>query len=541
MQRLRFLLLGALTLCLAGAAAAESPAVCKNHDPLACAAARIFLAETLVDGARLNAPTREELWPEMTSLDRWARYLAPEEYLALRAGRAAAAEGAGVMAFEEEGKLLIVPVEGGAAKAGGVEGPVYLDQPPAEAYASIEAGLRDGKPLALRQPTASDASEVVLAPAAFEPPFLEVTQVGGVQALRFFDIPTGTAAEQALRALRDLAGTGGRRLILDLRYSVGGDVYSALDIASLFIAPATPLGAIVTRDREIPFTASAVPKAPFTAEDAVVLVGPHTASAAESIAAILQSQGALVLGRATYGKCAIQSVLPLGRSGGALVLTTARYEPAADSYCDAGLIPNIEIEDPEAVNSDSLLLALLPKDILASVPPAKSPPVPQPVEQAPPAAVAPPEEVASVEEPPGPAASALETTPCPDGATGGPGECPAAPPQGEPGALGDPAGGAGLASEESPGSVGVAAPRPTPVVCLDQPLGDEMDRRYAQDRFEVGLDGSGPLLSWTYISEDALLCAEPQAGESVEDLLARMRSVADAPLSPYTISVRTLP
>ena len=74
----------------------------------------------------------------------------------------------------------------------------------------------------------------------------------------------------------------------------------------------------------------------------VVLVNGGTASASEIVAGALKDHGrALLIGRRTYGKGSVQTVMPLSR-GGAVKLTTSRYfTPSGASIHGKGIVPDI--------------------------------------------------------------------------------------------------------------------------------------------------------------------------------------------------------
>jgi carboxyl-terminal processing protease len=89
----------------------------------------------------------------------------------------------------------------------------------------------------------------------------------------------------------------------------------------------------------------------------VVLVNGGTASASEIVAGALKDHGrALLIGRRTYGKGSVQTVMPLSH-GGALKLTTSRYfTPSGASIQGKGIVPDIVEEGPkeaDAVDSGS--------------------------------------------------------------------------------------------------------------------------------------------------------------------------------------------
>jgi carboxyl-terminal processing protease len=79
----------------------------------------------------------------------------------------------------------------------------------------------------------------------------------------------------------------------------------------------------------------------------VVLVNGGSASASEIVAGALKDHGrALLVGRRTYGKGSVQTVMPLSR-GGAVKLTTSRYfTPSGASIHGKGIVPDVVEEGP---------------------------------------------------------------------------------------------------------------------------------------------------------------------------------------------------
>src|SRR5947208_9925070 len=81
----------------------------------------------------------------------------------------------------------------------------------------------------------------------------------------------------------------------------------------------------------------------------VVLVNGGSASASEIVAGALKDHGrALLIGRRTYGKGSVQTVMPLAR-GGAVKLTTSLYfTPSGTSIHGYGIVPVIVPNGPGA-------------------------------------------------------------------------------------------------------------------------------------------------------------------------------------------------
>jgi carboxyl-terminal processing protease len=84
-----------------------------------------------------------------------------------------------------------------------------------------------------------------------------------------------------------------------------------------------------------------------------VLVNGGSASASEILAAALHdNHRATLIGRRTYGKGSVQTIMPL-TDGQALKITTSRYfTPAGISINGVGINPDMALEGPEQPPAD---------------------------------------------------------------------------------------------------------------------------------------------------------------------------------------------
>jgi carboxyl-terminal processing protease len=141
--------------------------------------------------------------------------------------------------------------------------------------------------------------------------------------------------------------------VLDLRSNPGGLLTSAVEISDDFLDS----GKIVStrgRLKQTDLTFSATPGDLLDGAPMVVLVDNGTASAAEIVAGALKdNHRALIMGRRTFGKGSVQTVLPLDDTH-AVKLTTARYfTPSGTSIQAAGIHPDIELADLKLTVRDS--------------------------------------------------------------------------------------------------------------------------------------------------------------------------------------------
>ena len=155
-----------------------------------------------------------------------------------------------------------------------------------------------------------------------------------------------TSAAELDDALARLRQQGMRSLIWDLRGNPGGLLTAAVEVVDRFIAE----GLLVstrgrTDDQNFVYSAHR----PGTwAMPVVLLVDGDSASASEIVAgAIHDHRRGLIVGRTTYGKWSVQSILPLHSSTG-LRLTTAKfYSPRGHTLGKVGVRPDVTVEVPE--------------------------------------------------------------------------------------------------------------------------------------------------------------------------------------------------
>ena len=169
----------------------------------------------------------------------------------------------------------------------------------------------------------------------------------GYAYLRISQFQSETGSDLRKRVAR-LQKDNGRPLlgaILDLRSNPGGLLSSAVEVSDLLLDS----GKIVTtkgRIREADMAFQATPGDALDGVPVVVLIDNGSASAAEIVAGALKdNHRALLMGRRSFGKGSVQTVLTLDETH-ALKLTTARYyTPSGVSIRASGMQPAIELAD----------------------------------------------------------------------------------------------------------------------------------------------------------------------------------------------------
>ena len=135
-------------------------------------------------------------------------------------------------------------------------------------------------------------------------------------------------------------------VILDLRGNAGGLFDSAIRVADLFIKE----GIIVSiKGRKKNHNQVIKAKGLGTLPDfpLLVLIDAYSASSAEVLAGALKDhKRAMLLGRKSFGKASVQSLIPLDQ-GGALQLTVAHYyRPSGQSIHNLGIVPDMTLKAP---------------------------------------------------------------------------------------------------------------------------------------------------------------------------------------------------
>jgi carboxyl-terminal processing protease len=159
-----------------------------------------------------------------------------------------------------------------------------------------------------------------------------------------FNEQTDVGLNNAMKNLKQQAGSKLRGIVLDLRNNPGGLLDQAVAVADAFL----DRGEIVsTRGRrsEDAQRYDARPGDVASGLPVAVLINGGSASASEIVAGALQDHHrAILLGTRSFGKGSVQTIIPLPAHG-AMRLTTARYyTPSGRSIQAKGIEPDIVVE-----------------------------------------------------------------------------------------------------------------------------------------------------------------------------------------------------
>jgi carboxyl-terminal processing protease len=294
----------------------------------------------------------------VAALDPHSAYLDSEEFDEIRLSTMGSYPGVGIEVVAEDGVVKILrPIEGSPAQRAGLRSGdeiVRIDGSDigadlAGAIARMRGASGSLVTLAIRRQGAPGVLEYALrrtqvevhsvAQLSLEPGY------GYLRITSFSETTAQDVSHAVSRLKRDNPG-GIKGLVLDLRNNPGGVLEAGVAVADDFLTS----GVIVTADGRTPearFRMEATPGDLIDGAPVVVLVNGGTASASEIVAGALKDHGrALLVGRRTYGKGSVQTVMPLTH-GGAVKLTTSRYfTPSGASIHGKGIVPDILEDGP---------------------------------------------------------------------------------------------------------------------------------------------------------------------------------------------------
>lgn len=181
----------------------------------------------------------------------------------------------------------------------------------------------------------------------------------GLAIIHVAQCQPATAGEihRQLSRLRREQGADLQGVVLDLRGNPGGALDAAVAISDLFLAEGR-IVSIKGRYERIDRAYDARLGSEWESLPLAVLIDGDTASAAEIIAAALQSHGrATVVGERSFGKGSVQNIFALDPTH-AVRLTTARYYTAkGESIHDRGVQPDVTFAaDMEDAGQDDLMV-----------------------------------------------------------------------------------------------------------------------------------------------------------------------------------------
>jgi len=297
----------------------------------------------------------------VSSLDPYSAYLDGDEYNEVKISSSGQYSGVGIeVSMEDEEVVVVSPFEGSPAAAAGIH--------PGDVIATIDGiavntatladtiGRMRGKEgttvkIGILREGSAEPLQFTLKRARVELRSVraELLEPGmGYVRVSQFSETTGDDLDAALKDLRKRNGAALKGLVLDLRNNPGGVLEAAVAVSDTFLDK----GVIVTakgRTPESKFEMDATPGDALNGAPIVVLINGGSASAAEIVAGALKdNHRAKLMGRTTFGKGSVQTVIPLSGDRAIKLTTSLYYTPSGISINHRGIVPDIELpRDPK--------------------------------------------------------------------------------------------------------------------------------------------------------------------------------------------------
>jgi len=293
----------------------------------------------------------------LTGLDPHSAYLDEKEFTDLQVGTTGEFGGLGIEVGMEDGFVKVIsPIDDTPAQRAGIQAGdliIRLDDAPVKGLTLREAvDIMRGKPgtdilLTVVREGQEKPLKITITRAVIQVKSVRSRDLGdgfGYIRISQFQSHSGDGLRDAIKELKKENEGALKGVVLDLRNNPGGVLNAAVDVADTFITE----GLIVYTEGRSPNSRiefSAHPNDEIDGAPLVVLVNVGSASASEIVAGALQDQKrGLIMGRKTFGKGSVQTVLPL-KGGSAIKLTTARYyTPSGRSIQAEGIVPDIPLE-----------------------------------------------------------------------------------------------------------------------------------------------------------------------------------------------------
>jgi len=278
----------------------------------------------------------------LRSLDPYSRLLDTQDLERLKKSSSGQVYGLGLSIEPKENQLWVTRVAAGspADKAGIKRGDQILRVMGKSVLEFDLQSIQDEPgPIEIQW---SPGNKAVLSKTWFSNPGLKFTSVSPeVLVIQLEEFFTETPALIKAKLLE----VQPQKILIDLRDNPGGLVFSAVEVAELFVPP----GLIIeTRDRHQKvletFVARTQPLRPKA--KIAVLINHNSASAAEILAqSLTENKVATAFGETSYGKGVVQSLFPLLHGRYALLTMAQYYGPSGKSFHQVGITPKVKVTD----------------------------------------------------------------------------------------------------------------------------------------------------------------------------------------------------
>ena len=305
----------------------------------------------------------------MLGQDLYSDYLSPKEYDKYRHSQSEQYSGVGMDIFNDHsGRIVCIPYQDGPASKAGVEYGDFLT--------FVDSHSVDGKSIftvgsLIRGKTGTSVSlffqnskgatkQYSLRRQQIKFRSVIFQQSGKLLVLKIFRFTKDTTQE--IREILDKLIPGMTKVI-DLRGNTGGDLFEAIDAASMFLSPGSKIIDFKSNKDIKEYKATNNPidldSQLFLWQDGL------TASAAEVfITALVENDRAVSIGKTSFGKGVAQNIVKLSDGSALFVTNGALRSPNGNYFHTKGLTPNYTVSINSSFSEEEYAIVTL--DIIKS-------------------------------------------------------------------------------------------------------------------------------------------------------------------------------
>ena len=308
----------------------------------------------------------------LEGLDPHSSYLSEEDFKELRESTSGEFGGLGIEVTMEKGLIKVVsPIDDTPAAKAGIKPGDYIvrieDKPVKDLTLREAVSMMRGKPgseltITIFRKGETKPLHIKLARAIIHIQSVKsrlLDKVYGYVRISHFQSPTADDVIKAVENLKKDTKGELKGLIIDLRNNPGGLLDSAVKISDTFIdndKKGKEEIIVYTKGRleGSQMTAAATPGDILDNKPIIVLINEGSASGSEILAGALQdNKRAIIVGKKSFGKGSVQTILPLSKDTGVKLTTALYYTPSGRSIQAKGIDPDIIIEDIKFPKADA--------------------------------------------------------------------------------------------------------------------------------------------------------------------------------------------
>jgi len=289
----------------------------------------------------------------LNSMDKFSSFLSPDIYREMQVETTGRYGGLGITITTRDKKITIVsPIEDTPADKAGLRPGDVISMVNGE---STEGWLLSTAVKKMRGPPGTAVRIGILRPEWSSPrEFIVVRAIvqirsvksrimaGNIGYIRLTAFHERTSAEMG-RAIARFRDAGVRSLILDLRNNPGGLLRQSVRVAEQFLAKKNMVVFTRGRHRNQSMYFQTHGNGLWAKKSLIVLINEGSASASEIVAGAVKDLGrGLLIGRKTFGKGSVQTIIPISGGAGIRITTAKYYTPLGIGIHGKGIKPDVE-------------------------------------------------------------------------------------------------------------------------------------------------------------------------------------------------------